>query len=63
MFDRGGGYKFDFLRSLIFPILLIKVWLAIEYRVHMWQLLPQFWCSDICQIRKWFKDNNSGPFY
>ena len=29
---------------------------AIEYHVHIWQVLPQLSCGDTCQIWMWFKD-------
>ena len=29
--------------------------LAIEYHVHIWQVLPQLSCGDTCQIWMWFK--------
>ena len=32
--------------------------LAIEYHVHMWQVLPQLSCSDTCQIWMRFKECN-----
>ena len=40
-----------------FP-LLSKQMLAIEYRVYIWQVLPQLSCSDTCQIWMWFKESN-----
>ena len=32
--------------------------LAIEYHVHIWQVLPQLSCGDTCQIWMWFKQCN-----
>ena len=32
-----------------------KYMLAIEYHVHIWQVLPQLSCGDTCQIWMWFK--------
>ena len=39
--------------------LFSKRWLLIEYHFHIWQMLPQFSCSDIRQILKWFKEINA----
>ena len=32
--------------------------LAIEYYVHIWQVLPQLSCDDASQIWMWYKDSN-----
>ena len=32
--------------------------LAIVYRVHIWQVLPQLSCGDTCQIWMWCKLSN-----
>ena len=40
-----------------FP-LLSKQTLAIEYRVHIWQVSPQLSCGDTCQIWMWFGESN-----
>ena len=40
-----------------FP-LLSKQKLAIEYRVHIWQVSPQLSCGDTCQIWMWFRESN-----
>ena len=32
--------------------------IAIEYHVHIWQVLPQLSCGDANQIRMWFKECN-----
>ena len=32
--------------------------LATEYHVYNWQVLPQFSCSDACQIWMWLKESN-----
>ena len=33
-----------------------KYMLAIEYHVHIWQVLPQLSCGDACQICMWFEE-------
>ena len=35
-----------------------KYMLAIEYHVHIWQVLPQLSCGDTCHIWMWFKECN-----
>ena len=35
-----------------------KYMLAVEYHVHIWQVLPQLSCSDTCQIWMWCKEFN-----
>ena len=37
---------------------LSKQTLAIEYRVHIWQVSPQLSCGDTCQIWMWFGESN-----
>ena len=37
---------------------LSKQTLAIEYRVHIWQVSPQLSCGDTCQIWMWFRESN-----
>ena len=37
---------------------LSKQKLALEYRIYIWQVLPQLSCCDTCQIWMWLKESN-----
>ena len=54
----GWGLLRRFPPSRYFPNFWTspKYMLAIEYEVHIWQVLPQLSCGDTCQIWMWFKD-------
>ena len=56
--DQGWGLLSRFPPFRYFPNFstLPKYMLAIEYHVHIWQVLPQLSCGDTCQIWIWFKD-------
>ena len=56
----GWGLLSQFSPFRYFPHfpLLSKQTLAIEYRVHIWQVSPQLSCGDTCQIWMWFGESN-----
>ena len=57
---QGWGLLSQFSPFRYFPHfpLLSKQTLAIEYRVHIWQVSPQLSCGDTCQIWMWFRESN-----
>ena len=57
---QGWGLLSQFFPFRYFPHfpLLSKQTLAIEYRVHIWQVWPQLSCGDTCQIWMWFRESN-----
>ena len=57
---QGWGLLSQFSPFRYFPHfpLLPKQTLAIEYRVHIWQVSPQLSCGDTCQICMWIGESN-----
>ena len=58
--NQGWGLLSQFSPFRYFPHfpLLSKQTLAIEYRVHIWQVSPQLSCGDTFQIWMWFRESN-----
>ena len=60
MVVQGWGLLSQFSPFRYFPNFSAspKYMLAIVYRVHIWQVLPQLSCGDTCQIWMWCKWSN-----
>ena len=56
---KGWGFSKPISSVLLFCefLALSKHTLAVEYNIHIWQVLPQLGWSNTCQIYMWFKES------